>query len=469
MSPIGWRLPWVAFVAATALSLGLGVALVVSPTAALILLITVVGAVSISAPATYWAIGAVVIAVVGRGITALGAPGIVSYLDIPLAWAALAAALTRSSLSTKTMSDQARRLLQLLCWFLAAITLSWIFDGSQVARIGFFVALWGEPWVLLAAILIDPPDDRLRALLLKVLLALLALQIPVAYFQAVSLGFGDQVRGTMIGSKAGAHLEGALAIIGAMWLLSQRPLKRHYIILALAVAVIPVISGAKQVLVAVPVVLLLAGWRAGKASVLALLPVLAICIYGVFFFQPGGLYGAKELTNPRQSGKLLAAQEIWSAMRDQPVNLMVGLGPAETLSHAAYLTTDPVEKANSPLKVLEIRPSKMALNAESFTGIDSFHSEQSSTIGLFGDIGILGILTFGMIVLYIVRRLAGAETPWATGALDGVLLLAILGFLQDWWEEPSVTVFVACLVAVGLTGWHDKITAPAPPTGAFPS
>jgi UDP-N-acetyl-D-glucosamine dehydrogenase len=34
MSPIGSRLPWVEYVAATALSLGLGVALVVSPTAA---------------------------------------------------------------------------------------------------------------------------------------------------------------------------------------------------------------------------------------------------------------------------------------------------------------------------------------------------------------------------------------------------------------------------------------------------
>ena len=469
MSPIGWRLPWVEFVAATALSLGLGVALVVSPTAALILLMILVGAVSISAPATYWAIGAVVIAVTGRGITALGAPGIVSYLDIPLAWAALAAALTRSSLSKRTMSDQARRLLQLLCWFLAACTLSWIFDGSQVLRFVFFVALWGEPWVLVAAILIDPPDDRLRALLVKVLLALLALQIPVAYFQAVSSGFGDQVRGSIVGSKAGAHLDGALAIIGAMWLVSRRPLERRYVSFAIALAVIPVISAAKQVLVVVPAVLLLAGWRVGKGKLLPLLSILAVSIYGVFFFAPGGAYSTKELTHPQQSGKLLAAQQIWSAMRGQPVNVMVGLGPAETLSHAAYLTTDPVAKANSPLKPLEIRPSTMALNAESFTGLDSFHSEQSSTIGLFGDIGVLGILTFGLMVLYIVRRLRGAASPLATGALHGVLLLAILAIVQDWWEEPSITVFVACLVAVGLTVRQEKITAPAPPTNPFHS
>jgi hypothetical protein len=451
------RLRWSEYIAATLLSIGLGAVLAVSPTAGLALLIVVVGAASMLAPATYWAIAAVVIAVTGRSMAALGAPGIVSYLDIPIAWAALAAALIRSSLTKTSMSSYARQFLRFLSWFLAAIALSWLFDGSQVQRLVFFVALWGEPWVLIAALLIDPPSNRQRALLIKVLLALLMLQVPITYYQAMSIGLvhPDQVEGTITGSGAAAHLEGALAVIGAMWLVSQRPFKRRYIVFALALAIIPVISGAKQVLVAIPVVLLLAGWQATKGSVFPRIAVLVVCIYGAFFYAPGGAgYGNNELVHPQQSGKVMAAQQIWSKMGGQPVNIMLGLGPAETLSHAAYLTADPVVKAHSPLKSLEIRPSAMALNALSFSHpshlIDSFHSEDTSIIGLFGDIGVLGILTFGAMVLYIVRRLRATGTPLATGALYAVLLIATLGFVQDWWEEPSVTVFVACIVVVGL-------------------
>jgi len=455
----------------------LGAAVAASPAVGVILLAFAAGAVLLWAPATYWALAAVIAAVAGRAFVYLGAPGAVAYLDIPLAWGALAAALIGNSTGREALPPMGRRLLFWLAWFVAAVLVSGLFASSAIQRILFFIALWGEPWAIIVALLIAQPTHPERRVLTRGLVGLVLIQVPLAWYQGVHSGFGsggDKVQGTTVGSGAGADLVGALAIMGALWLASQRPLKPSRWFLVVLLTAIPVISGAKLVLLAVPATVLLASWG-DRRYLFARVLIVGVSIYGLFFYSPGGSqYGKKELSNYQQSGKFVAARQIWSAMGGDLTKISVGLGPAMTFTHAAYLTVDPLVKAHSPVAPLHITPSAMARESlftataaehtRNLRDVDSFHSEASSLIGLFGDLGALGVLAFAGLLGCVIKQLRRISTPMASAALYGLILITLLALAQDFWEESAVTVFLACMTGLGLTSSDDarQIRTPVP-------
>ena len=149
-------LPWAGVVLG---SIALGVGVAVNLQLAFIVVLTLVGVATLAAPAGSWVLCALVAAVTFRGLVEVGAlPSVATFVDLPLAWGALAVALLRRR-------SQSRMLTRHLRWLGAlavAILLAWAFHPSEVLRPVLYLLLIGEPFAIVGALLADPPSPRLR-------------------------------------------------------------------------------------------------------------------------------------------------------------------------------------------------------------------------------------------------------------------------------------------------------------------
>ena len=60
---------------------------------------------------------------------------------------------------------------------------AWAFNRSEVLRPVLYLALIGEPFAIVGALMADPPSPRMRFVLERTLLVLVLVQIPLAAFQ----------------------------------------------------------------------------------------------------------------------------------------------------------------------------------------------------------------------------------------------------------------------------------------------
>src|SRR5689334_15281435 len=218
-----------------------------------LLVIGFLGVAALAAPAGAWVLCALIAAVTFRGLVELHAlPAVATFLDLPLAWGALAVGLLKRRATSPLLS----RLLLWLGLLGLGVALAWAFHPSEALRPIVYLALLGEPFAIVAALLADPPSPRLRRALELTLLAVLLVQIPIAILQLATLGPRDAIQGTLYGAGAGAHVISAVAVVGAIWILSggigREILGPARLPAAVALLVIPFVADAKQVILAMP-------------------------------------------------------------------------------------------------------------------------------------------------------------------------------------------------------------------------
>jgi hypothetical protein len=437
------------------------------------------GIAALGAPTTYWVIAALVSGSTFQGLTTLGLlPSLGTVLPIAISWGALVVALLKRR--ALPIPRNARPHLRWLIAFALVAIVSGLFNHVEILRPFLFIGLLGVPFVLLAAILVDSPRERERALLLKISMGLILLQIPVAYWQyAVGGGNhggsnlhsgGDRVQGTFISRGGGSGALAAVALIGAIWLLARRRTFWH-VAAAAALTVLPFISDSKQVLVALPIAVvatvpqgLTLGYFFRSGLAIGLLAVL-------LFVLPVGKVARAYLHQDEGHGgnpKVQVAQWLWKDLRADPVSLAFGKGPAETVSLAAYYTTPGFLSATSPLHALGLRPAELAIEADYLSadlvsnGIvnneerSSYQSSVSSALGVFGDLGLTGVLTYGALLVTLLLALAGSRSAEGIAAMSAVALFAVLGFIYGWWESPGLPAFVGILAGLALTERDSK-------------
>ncbi len=478
-------------IACVALSIALGTEVVNAPQLAFLLALFPAMILMARRSATIWVASAVSVAVLARGLVGLQLlPGYAQFAHVPLAWGAAWVALTRGG----GRSALAHRCVGLLAVLGFAVVASTVLNQSQPLRGAAYLSILGEPIAILAALLVDPPDRRERTFLIRTCAALVAVQIPLAYAQAATRGFGDAVQGTLYGSGAGAHVMAGLVIVGAFWYIGHT--RRAFSpvsmgILALMVGVI-LIADAKQVTFALPVVLIAQRTLSARSIVVGAMALAAVFAV-VHFHTLNQGYAVRYVDRALSgdTGKEAAAKLIWNDATADISIFIFGQGPAETVSRTAYETVPAYQKAESSLHVLGLEPAKTAIEAEDLavaavkkTGratqvepfnLDSFDSGVSSGIGLFGDLGLFGFLAYGVLLSTIFLRLRRRKSAEALGAVSGFALLIILGFILDWWEQPAITLFLGTLAGLALTGESAEPTAsptvvdhPGPDTLASP-
>jgi hypothetical protein len=469
------RWPPHAGVLAVTLSLVIGMLVVKAPTMAVAVAFLPAVMVMATRSPTVLVASALIAAVAFRGLVGLQVvPAFVQYVHLPLAWGALCVALIRGH----PRSGLARRSGIWLFVLGLAVVASALLNESEPLRGPAYFAVLAEPFAIVCALLIEPPTSSERTLLLRTCVVLIAVQIPLAYVQAVTLGLGDSVQGTLYGSGVGAHAVGALVIVGAFWYLghTRAPLSPIAITVVVAMAGVLVVSDAKQVAFAIPVAII--GQRLLSGRSIAVGFVALALIYIIIHFQPASSsytlpYIGRALSG--DTGKVAAAKMIWHEATANTGTFVFGQGPAETVSRTAYETVPANQRQWSPLQVLGLAPARTAIDAERVASavvkakgksayiepfkLDSFDSGTSSGVGLFGDLGMLGFVAYSGLFMTIFVNLRRRRSAEALAAASGFAMLIVLGFVYDWWEVPAFTLVLGALAGLALSERRPEIAA----------
>jgi hypothetical protein len=455
-------LPWLGAAALASVALGVGITLNLQVT--FLIVIAFLGVATLAAPAGAWVLCALVAALTFRGLVEVHAlPAVATYVDLPLAWGALAVGL----LKRRPIAPRLSKHLRWLGALGLAVALAWAFHPSEVLRPVLYLTLLGEPFAIVGALLADPPSPRLRRALEGTLLALLIIQIPLAALQLATLGPGDNIQGTLYGAGAGHHVISGVVVIGAIWILSggfgREFLRGARIPVVAALLVIPFLADAKQVILAMPIIVLATSWRGGFPQFLVRAALVVGAVVALLTLDPAGGTAERFIQENQQGqgGKQATAALLWNKLDSDPSSLAFGMGPAETVSRAAFMTTSLYQGADSPLAVLQLKPATVPFEAtgiatavaggETEASLTSFNSATSSGLGVLGDLGIVGFLAYMGLLLSLFLRLRRDPSAEGIAAACGFALFFVLGFVFDWWEQPPFGVFIGTLAALALT------------------
>jgi hypothetical protein len=450
------------------LCLSIGATAATSPQVSIALLALALGVFSAAAPASAWVGASLTGALTFKGLVTLGIlPSVATFMDMPLAWGALAIAL----LKRREINGFAKRHLRLLAIFAFVVALSWLMHPSEALRPFLYLALIGEPFAVVGALLVDPPSPRARRNLRRLLALLIGAQVLFAVLELARFGPSDHIQGTLYGAGAGAHTMSAVVLVGAFWAFSSKTggiAWQRFAIVAPMLA-IPFLADAKQVLFASPAMLLVGNWRGQVRAYAARAILVGVVLVSLIYFYPAGrtAMGFIRQSESGQGGKQAAGAFIWNKVSSDPQSLVFGKGPAETVSRAAFMTTDMLQAEDSPLRVLGLKPASIALEAQNRAiaeshGGTSFNTGLSSALGILGDLGLAGIAAYAALYGSLFIALRRLRSPEAVAAAGGWAMWAVLGLVFDWWEQPPFSLVLAVLSGLALTAGQRCTSAVRP-------
>ena len=448
------------------LSIGLGVAIPREPQAAVAFLGVLLAVPLLLLPPVQLLMGAVFLALVGPTFVTIGVlPSIVTFFDIPLVWLAATATLLQGK-----PDDSRSRMSKLLLILALLVTLSWVLNPSEILRPLLYMGLIGEPFAALYVFERAQPTDVDKRRLKWLLTALLLVQLPFGLGQIVSSGFGDPVEGTLWGAGNGTRTMAAIAAIGGFWFI-LRGLRadesyRIYMLLAGACLLLwPLAADVRQIIFALPFGLLAArsGHRQFGSVVIA--GALSAAMAWFLFYGPPGTLVRKYVDDARtgEGGKFASAEVVFEEGGDDNIELLFGLGPAESVSRTAFLTTPLFQEEDSPLTALGLHQSDVAVRADLAAKVDyagseggSFHGGLSSFLGVFGDLGIAGLAVYLWMIGTTVFRLRKLRSPAGAAATAGWVIATLYAVTFDGWEQPPLMLFIAILSALAFSEAQGK-------------
>lgn len=451
-------------------TLACGIAAATAPFVSLALLGILLAPLMFRAGAWAWALAALGNVVCARVLSESGLLGpAVVFLDFPLCLAAVLTVVLRQP-AYRSASRLGVGLLMLT--FVAV--LSGIRSAQSIAMTIFDIGVFIEPWLLTWALIVDPPPRGPKRVLVGALLAGALLQLPMAVGQVRMFGISDEVQGTFVGNGAGSHVVGAYAVLGALvaFGLAFRGRSRLWAPVGFLLLMVPVLSDAKQILFAFPVAVValmllsrdhLKGFR--SAAIIAILFVATL--YVSTMRSTHVAVSLIEQSGDSTSGTLGASSLIWHRMQATPASVLFGLGPGQTVSRVALLSSEGIVESDSPIARLGFQTAP--LTAQIVSGLrdepSSFNSGVSSALGLWGNFGILGFLSYCWLFVAAWVLLGRAQGDFAPAAQSVTLLMFVLGFVYSWWEQPPFTIPAAILIGVATMGQPQSNSDSSQPAG----
>ena len=366
-----------------------------------------------------------------------------------------------------------RRSLALGMFGLLLVALSsWLINGGDVLRPFLDWLVFSEPLLILYAIIAMPPVSARLRFLWGLVLVIPVAQAPLAVYQLFTLGLGDAVQGFFIGMGAGAHVAGAVSLIGSLVCVARARSKGNmgsvaaWLLGAVALFLVAIIADAKQVVMAflpAAVLVVLVIRRRRIAWVMIAVPIFAILLFAVFsLYQPLQKALDWALINRGAQGKVDAFALIAGRLSTAWTQWLVGLGPGNSVSRVALMGLETIVKPDSPVYLLGLRPSATTLQLWNLTvsnrlfASSSAWSFISSWMGLLGDLGLAGLGIYAWMLALVWVNLHG-RPGWEPAAARAVLLMMILlAFFYSWLEEPGYTLTAALVIGLGsVVGRHD--------------
>lgn len=380
-----------------------------------------------------------------RPLTALGAPKVLDFLHF--AWLSVTVFL----LLRTTLYRRAAHLLSLIVALLIGALLSALINQRSPLAAFFSFVILCEPFIFLAYLVGMNASRKNIEGLRKVVLCITAAHTSFILVQTFVLDYtDDRVQGLLIGAGAGAHLAGAISLFGAIFVFRylNAPLATRTVA-AGVVAMGPIFSDAKQVIAVALVatfILVIVNFKSAKALIKsAALAGISLAVVGLLvqIFFPSSLYWLEPDVVLFAFEQKFEVVNIIQEKHWGPLTTVFGLGPGATVSRLALLIP---EYANSlaPFGILTSDLSRQIYDTQqsqfytnSVSG-SSLFSLTFSWAGIWGDLGLLGLVTAIAIFIYIYRFLCpNSDTRFL------VICSALFGVVFTWLEEPAYMNWVS--------------------------
>jgi len=459
---------WIVGLLIIGLAVFIGVGLVLQPVIPWLVLAGLATVLFLQFPPYLTASAAVVFAVFSRLFVAWGIiPSFLIFFHFPLA---LIAAFVSSLSSARFTARVANRLLTGILTLGLLNFLSWIAYGGEILRPILSWLLFVEPFLVLYAIIKTTPSAK-ASLLSKLAIGLAVVQIPFAFWQATTLGLGDVVQGTLVGHGAGAHIAGAIALIGVVAIVEvilagklHRTQKFVLFILVVLLFAVPILADAKQSIAAFIPSMLILLWIRGKIGLRSLMMgsfVGLLVLTVIFLYQPLRMMFNLDLIRAGLGGKVLSYQTILNKMLENPTTLLLGLGPGNSVSRAALSAQEGyIKSLPAGLVSFHLSPvtAEILSSTEGFWlfASSSVWSGISSWLGLFGDLGLLGVAIYIWILWIIWKTLGRIYHSWAYIGKVVLVMGVLLGAVFSWLETPEFTLPWSLYMAISLVLKNQK-------------
>jgi hypothetical protein len=448
--------------AAAGISLLTGAAIAKAPTAAWIIAGLAGAFAVIETPPAFLIVCGVAAAALSRVGVALGLPSFLNFLHFPFVLGgAILASMAAGGKANATARMIARGMLSLLLVFL----LSWATNSGEILRPLFDWLVFMEPFLLIYAILKAPPSARFASRYWILIGLLSALQFPFGVWQFLTLGWSDVVQGTFIGQGTGAHVAGGVCLLGVLMAIGSAVYETSFIkkvtLLAASALLfsIPVVADAKQAILAFVPAAFMALVRGSKIRVTQLIVAITVagCLFAAAFmiYQPLRVVLNDKLISQGAEGKATGIVTVLSFMGRAPVGWVLGIGPGNSVSRVALLTSGGDVSSESPIASLGLKVApttdelRRATQADYISSSSSAFTTTASWLGLLGDCGPIAVCLY--VWLGWTTWCAIGRSGWRPIAAKGAILMAaLLGGIYSWLEEPGFMLMVGSIVSLAI-------------------
>lgn len=348
-----------------------------------------------------------------------------------------------------------------LLLFLLFTLCTLIINNSLIAAWFFCLVLLIVPFFILPLMELMNPRDRI--LLRRNFFSVLLIQFVWCIYQIFSDGNVDRVKGTLIGTGAGAHIASFFLIIGShlYFVKSDSSLKRRISLMLIAIAIC-ILADAKQVLLYYFLVIIFTAIKTKAKEILPkhrlikFLAPLLISTVGLSYLLTGfgGIKGYNyiKLTLDSDGGKLAVTKIIANPDSSfwKTNNYLLGTGPATTVSRSSGMTV-PGFEGHAPARKFGLHESKYYLyfvkvaSGRGYVGDSSATSPASSLLGVLGDFGFLGLLFYLLTLRELIAKrkdLKHSSSNWRNSF--AFTYIVGLGFISEW-PEFTVATITLCI------------------------
>jgi hypothetical protein len=217
--------------------------------------------------------------------------------------------------------------------------------------------------------------------------------------------------------------------------------------------VIGILADAKQVygalIAGVAIVGAIQFRHLGLSLVAPAVVMIAVIFVSAHFYAPMNRVVDASLGEQLFGNKMDQITEVSDAMGLG--RSLTGLGAGTGLSRTALSSVPGY--GSVPVMIVGDDPAPIADRALAnydAGNVSSAASPFSSWLGIYSDLGVLGIATYLALAVLVIRRLRTASDEHRRLSYTLLAFAAVLGYVFTWLEEPAFTVFIAVLIASGI-------------------
>ncbi|MEL7224094.1 MAG: hypothetical protein AAGL17_04325 [Cyanobacteria bacterium J06576_12] len=404
-----------------------------------------------------------------RVIDTAGAPATINFVHLAIIPAVGVYIIATARTRVLKQVRAAQGLIFSLLFFLFTIVASALLNKAGLINVVLSFLLWVEAYIFLCALVSLPFNseslDKIKTWVLRfsifhVGLALLQkVLLEAGVMRATKMGIlQDNIQGVFYLSGGGHVIGASVSIIFAIYCVTQPKLSLPFKVIVLIASLTQlVVADAKQVLLVAFVAwfLLILTKVADVKKVLiygalAAVSVAALmwCMENVEAFRGFNTWVRPEIYGPEGEARLvkLSSISIIGSYHENPFHSLFGLGPGHTVDRLGGWMIVKYQSMLRPLGITAHPVSQQAWDAfyaSWLGGKSSMFSPLFGWAGMWGDLGIVGLISYFLIL----------GTIWTQICVDDLskfllLSVAVNGLIFSQMQEPGYMLYTVLIIGI---------------------